>query len=344
MSRKFISTALIGLCALAVAWGIPCAVTAEEPADEEGMVMEAVDRRHRYLSRKLLQAAESINAFVMNRFRSTDEQESEIIRQFYGDRQSAYDVEGSYLRISQVAAFASRDDEDFKTRFSVRLRLADISDRLQFFADSEEADHNVMGDVYSARYRRELERERREGGEAGLAYFFTDRLQRDLSLSGGMRFRPEPSPRTRLRTRVRWPFEVWRAQLTQSLFWDLENGFGEKSQAEFRRPIREDYVFRLTSAAVWSELSEGVDWSQFAAFFASLSRRRSASLLMGVRGHTHPSTVTDQYVIRVRYRQRIYRDWLYVGVEPGADFFKDDGYRFAPLINLKMEIYVGSYG
>ena len=40
-----------------------------------------------------------------------------------------------------------------------------------------------------------------------------------------------------------------------------------------------------------------------------------------MRGHTRPSMVAEQYYVRGPYRQRIYRDWLFLTIEPGMDFF-----------------------
>ncbi len=301
-----------------------------------------VDEQHRYLSRKVLFVAESINSFIAHALTDEDKREPDLVNRFYGDLLTAYDVEGTRIRITPRATFSERSSHVYKMDFSARLRLGDISDRLQFFADSFDTDHNTMDEMFSHRYRRELDRERSEGATAGLTYLLTDRVTHRLSLSGGLRFRPEPSPRLRLRARVGKSFDKWRSEFTQNLFWDMEDGVGEKSQIKFDRPIGDLYLFRLSSSAVWSELSRGVDWGHFASYYATFSPRRSAAIKAGFRGHTHPSTVTEQYLVRIPYRQRIHRDWLFLEIEPGLDFFREDNYEIAPLINLKLDILIGS--
>jgi hypothetical protein len=304
---------------------------------------KAVDKHHLFLSRQILRGAEAINSFLIEAFREHDERESELIRRFYGDRLSAYDVEGTHIRVTPRATFSERSDHRYNVDFSVRLRLGDLSERLTIFADSYDTDHDTMEEIFSDRYRRELDRERSEGPTAGLTYLLRDRVTHQLSLSGGLRFRPEPSPRLRLRGKVRKAFDVWRAEFAQSVFWDRADGFGEKSQIKFDRPIGDTYLFRLSSSAVWSELSRGVDWGHFVSYYGFFSARRSAAIKAGLRGHTHPSIATEQYLVRVPYRQRVLRDWLFIEIEPGLDFFREDDWETAPLINLKLDIIIGSF-
>lgn len=323
-------------------------LTAQTAVSEEGSLTALardtetiVDEQHRYLSQKVLGLAEAINNLLIRPFRK-DEDESELMRKFYGDIQSAYDVEGTYIRITPRATIAEEADNVYKVDFRVRLRLSDISDRLKFFVDSYDTDHDTMEEVFSDRYRQELEDNRSEGASAGLTYLLTDRVKHQISLSGGLRFRPAPSPKLRLRAKVRKSFDVWSIEFSQSVFWDREDGFGEKSQFNFDRPIGDIQLFRLTTSAVWSEISQGVDWGQFVSYYATFSKRRSVAIKAGARGHTHPSTVTDQYLVRVPYRQRIHRDWLFIVIEPGLDFFREDNFEMSPLINLKIDIFFGT--
>ncbi|HAS83157.1 MAG TPA: hypothetical protein DCS43_10920, partial [Verrucomicrobia bacterium] len=73
------------------------------------------------------------------------------------------------------------------------------------------------------------------------------------------------------------------------------------------------------------------------------SSRRSAAIKLGVRGYTHPSLVTDQYLVRVSYRKRVHRDWLFLEIEPGLDFFREDDFKTTPLINIHLDIVIGAF-
>lgn len=127
------------------------------------------------------------------------------------------------------------------------------------------------------------------------------------------------------------------------MFWNEKDGFGEKTEFALDRLFGEIHLFRLNSSLVWSEVSHGVDWGQFASYHAHFSSRRSAALKLGVRGYSHPSWITDQYLVRAACRKRVHRDWLFLEIEPGLDFFREDDFRTALLLNIKIEIVIGSF-
>ncbi|OGV66425.1 MAG: hypothetical protein A2498_16120 [Lentisphaerae bacterium RIFOXYC12_FULL_60_16] len=302
-----------------------------------------VDRQHRFLSRHVLRVAESINNFIAGALGEDENRELDMSRRFYGNMLTAYNVEGSYIRLTPRIILTSGADNEYKVDFSARLRLPDISRRLRLYVDSYDTDYDPMENIFSARYRQALERERGEGATAGLTYFFSDHMKRKLSLSTGVRFNPAPSPKFRLRGRLIKSFDVWQAQFAESVFWNQKDGVGEKTELLFDRLVYDRCHFRAASSAIWSEFSHGVDWGQYVSGYVNFSQRRSGAFKLGLRGYTHPSAVTDQYLIRLTYRQRIYRDWLFLEVEPGLDFFREDDYETTPLINIKIEAVFGSY-
>jgi hypothetical protein len=316
--------------------------SAETPDPPETAESTRLDRSHRYLSNRVMRLAESINNVFTSAFGKDEDTGDEMTRRFYGNLLTAYQVEGSHIRVRPRFIMTEGEGSEYKLDFSARLRLHDISDRLRLYADSYDTDYDTMEDIFSARYRQRLELERGEGATAGLTYFFSDHMRRKLSLSTGLKFRPEPSPKIRLRGLLRKTFAIWRAELRQSVFWSEKDGAGEKTEFTLDRPVGDIHLVRFHSSVVWSEDSHGVDWGQFASYYANFSSRRSTALKLGVRGYSHPSWITDQYLLRVAYRQRVHRDWLFMEIEPGLDFFREDDFKMIPLINIKFEIVIGS--
>lgn len=315
---------------------------AEESAAWETEKSSRLDRTHRYLSNRVLHFAESINNLISATFRPEEDHESEMTRRFYGNLLTAYQVEGSLIRLTPRLTMTEGEDNDYKLDFSARLRLPDLSKRLRLYADSYDTDYDTMEEIYSARYRQKLEDERVEGPTAGLTYLLSDHKTRDLSLSTGLRFHPEPSPKIRLRGRLSKSHDNWRAETAQSVFWNENDGFGEKTELILNRRAGEIHLYRLNSSLVWSEISKGLDWGQFAAYHARFSSLSSAALKLGVRGYSQPSWITDQYLARATWRRRLHRDWMFLEIEPGLDFFREDDFKATSLINIRIEIVIGS--
>jgi hypothetical protein len=320
-----------------------CTGYADAPAAPESGESTRLDRYHLYLSTRVLRLAESINNVISATVRQEEDHESEMTRRFYGNLLTSYQVEGSYIRVTPRLIMTEGGDNEYKLDFSTRLRLPHISERLRLYADSYDTDYDTMEEIFSPRYRQELDAERGEGATTGLAYFFSDRMTRQLSLSTGLRFRPQPSPKLRLRGRLRKSFDICRADISQSAFWSEQDGFGEKTEFTLERPSGKMHLFRLQSSLVWSELSQGVDWGQSAAYYAHISPRSSAALKLGARGYSHPSWITAQYLVRVGWRKRVHRDWMFLEIEPGLDFFRDDDFHMTPIISIKLEVIIGSF-
>ncbi len=318
------------------------AVHADALAATEAGQPTRLDRYHHYLSQRTLRLAESINNVLSSKSEQDEDDGAAMTQRFYGNLLTAYQVRGSHIRVTPRFILTERDGNEYKLDFSARLRLHDISDRLRLYADSYDSDYDTMEDIFSSRYRRVLALERGEGATAGLTYFFMDQMKRKLSLSAGLKFRPEPSAKIRLRGHLWKGFDIWSAELRQSGFWSEKEGFGERTEFTLDRPSGATHLIRLRSSVVWSELSHGVDWGQFASYYANFSASRSAALKLGVRGYSHPSWITDQYLIRVSYRKRIHRDWLFLEIEPGLDCFREDDFEISALININLEIVIGS--
>jgi len=320
-----------------------CSGYAEPPTVPEPLESTRLDRSHRHLSNRVLRLAESVNNVITDAFRRKQDHESEMTRQFYGNLLTAYQVEGSHIRVTPRFTMTEGGDTQYKLDFSARLRLPDISKRLRLYADSYDTDDDTLADVFSPRYRQKREADRNDGVAAGLTYFFSDRTRRQVSLSTGLRFRPQPSPKIRLRGRFRKSFDNWNADLAQTGFWSERDGFGEKTEFTLERAFREIHRLRLRSSLVWSELSHGVDWGQLASHHTQFSTRHSTAISLGVRGYSHPSWIVDHYLARVAYRKRMHRDWMFLEIEPGLDFFREDDFKATPLITIKLEIVFGSF-
>lgn len=329
----------IGVLMLFSALPLPMAAAGEGAGSESAMV----DRQHGAVSRRVVRVAERINAYLRNTFQGPENHESPLVQHFYGDRMTRYDVEGSHIRISPRAGYSRKFGPRYNLDFSVRLRLGDISEHLTFFASGDGPERDTLDGVFGRVSRRETGREAEDGPTAGLIYFFTDGVRRSVSLSGGLRMTPAPEPRVRLRGSLRKEFDNWQAEVAQNVFWDARDGFGEKTQFQLAYRFNEQHRFRIATSAEWSEVSQGVDWDLFAGHFAHFTPRQSLALRVGARGHTEPDWVTDQYLVRLTYRQRFLRDWLFLEVEPGLDFFREDRYQTAPLVEVKFDVLFGSF-
>lgn len=328
-----------------VAWllaGTAAAATNEAP-ESAPLAPETnlVDRGHRRVSGFLLDLVDGLDHFLHDSVAGEDEEPSRLILQFYGDRYlRSHSASASYITITPEVTFS--DDPVVKTDidFSARLRLRRLSDRLELFVDRFDDDEDLLDGVLG-RVNQRLRDNDDEGG-AGLRYRLPEYFSLRSSVSASVRLKPEPVPRIRLRSRLHLQMGAWQARLGETLFWESDDGVGEKTQLEFIRPLGTVTVFRSSTAAVWSETSEGVDLGHAVVWSHHLSRRRVISLRAGVAGHTEPSAIVDLYSVRTTWRQRIYRDWIFLEIEPGVDFPNDEDFETVPLLSIRFDVVLGA--
>lgn len=300
-----------------------------------------VDRGHRRVSGFLLDLVDGLDRFLHNSVAGEDEEPSRLILQFYGDRYlRSRNASASYVTITPEVTFSDDPAVKMDVDFSARLRLRRLSDRLELFVDRFDDDEDLLDGVLG-RVNQRLRDNDDEGG-AGLRYRLPDYFSLHSSVSASVHLKPEPVPRLRLRSRLHLQMGAWQARLGETLFWESDDGVGEKTQLEFIRPLDTATVFRSSSAAVWSETSEGVDLGHAVVWSHRLSQRRLISFRAGVSGHTEPSAIVDLYSVRTTWRQRIYRDWMFLEIEPGVDFPNDEDFEAVPLLSVRFDVVLGA--
>lgn len=313
------------------------------PPAATGTVAAVVDREHRRASHFVLRTIDRFDTFLHNSITSEEQEPSQLMEQFYGDRRSKRDtISGSYVTLTPEVTFAEDPKMNADVGFSVRLKLRRLTDRLEFFAERFDEEEEDMLEQVMGRIGRPVEGERAEEGGAGLRYRLPDYLSLKPSVSAAIAFKPMPVLRLKLRGRLIADLGRWQMRLSETLFWKSDDGVGERTQLDFSRRIGEATTFRSGTGAEWSEVSEGIDLGQAFVLSHALSHRRRIAFRVGVAGHTEPSAIVDSYSARVTWRQRVYRDWLFMELEPGVDFPNDRDFRATPLMTIRFDIILGA--
>lgn len=251
------------------------------------------------------------------------------------------DLRRSYVRLSPSVRLRESGEIDFDFDFSARLRLPRASRRARLMLDRGDWLPDLGGD-FEGRGGVEVFDRDTGRGTAGVLLPLYERTRYRVAARAGLRFAPEPEPRLQLGLYAQHPLGAgWVLRPRQSVFWDAGDGFGEKTGIEVQRFFADRLLLRTGNELIWSESTRGVELGQYANLFYFLSHRRMIGAKLGVFEYTHPSTVVDEVRIRFPYRQRIWKAWMYVEIEPGARFPRDDDYRFAPELTITIDLLAG---
>lgn len=297
------------------------------------------------------QIQESVSVYVREKAEDLDQSLDEILTpqelersrtfdRFFGDRRRVDDDQRSRLKIVPRVEWSEANDITTKIKFKLKLDLPRTKDRIQLVADNLGEDRSALT-TFSESLSRPESSEREEDTSIALRAEFGEHFKIKFRGDLGLKFRPEPVPKIKLRARLPWNIGNWQIQLSETLFWEGRDGFGEKTSLDFERFISKFTSIEFSSAAVWSETSEGVDLGQSVYVDHYLGRHRRLGLKMGVEAHTEPTFDVDRYLVRCPLSQKTHKDWMYVVIEPGADFPVERDYKFSPLIIFKLELIFG---
>lgn len=117
----------------------------------------------------------------------------------------------------------------------------------------------------------------------------------------------------------------WR--VGETLFYRHLEGFGETTTLDYERRLGGPFIFRWSTSATLSQVTEAFRWGSGATILHPLDDRRTLLYSLSAGGETGQAVPVASFGPRLAYRQRLDRKWLfgelYVGVdrpksEPGA--------------------------
>ena len=107
------------------------------------------------------------------------------------------------------------------------------------------------------------------------------------------------------------------------------------------RHFSKRWFFRTSASIDWYEEEDGLPHSLSFRFYPVLSQHRAMQYEVSNYFDTAPSYKMTDLQLRIRYRQRFYRDWLIFEVAPQIGFPYDHDRRPNPGIVVRLE---GEFG
>jgi len=280
----------------------------------------AIDTAHRTASSEILNTAEWIDAFF---------------------RTETFQAEENRSRIKITSSGFAEEGEGIepRVRVNVRLNLPGTERRtglLIGYASDPQETQGVPGEN-RLQPLEDLDADRLT---ATIEHFLMQEIRQNLKLQAGLHW-AHGSPQGRLGPRYRFSRDLadrWGMRFEQYFAWFTDEGWLARTRLDLERPLGDALFLRFTPGLTWSQDQEGLSYRLQASVIQPISARRA--LLW--EGNTHYSSETsgqlDEANLRVRYRQRIWRDWLTLEVSPQLAWYEDRDF------DTVLGIYVGIEG
>ncbi|VAX30321.1 hypothetical protein MNBD_NITROSPIRAE02-1337 [hydrothermal vent metagenome] len=284
-----------------------------------------LDRYHRELSEDILGIADRLDSF------------------FDSDRTVA-EENRTRLRIKLYSLVEKGAKPAFDVRTSFRLSLPKLQKKLNLLISGEPENALNPNNTPTEDRREEFESTDKQNLILSLQYKLKETLRRNISANVGLRFsRITPVFYAEGRYRHQVKLDAWIFRFTQSLKWLTDEGLETRTLIDLERPVSNRFFFRTTADGSWFEHRDGFFYNLNLYVFQSLSSRRVLSYEWINDFQTRPDNRLEEILLQMRYRQKIWRNWIFYEVSPRVTFPRDEGFSSIPGIALKLEAIIGKY-
>ncbi len=223
------------------------------------------------------------------------------------------------------------------------LQLSNLDERLRLVvAEEDEREQSPGGlpqDPGSPGFYRSSASARITNTELRYTLFQTPAL--NLFLGVGMRvsFSPEAFVRSRFQYTQKLD-ERSLVRYTETLFLKDLQVPGQTAEIEAERQLAAGTLLRWGNSATASSEIRGVEWGSELSLIRELPSNAVTTLAGGLFGRSSSGNGVDTFRLLARYRQNIFRDWLFYELEPEL-FWPRDGTgryptRFAFTVRLEV--------
>jgi hypothetical protein len=306
--------------------------TGAAPVRDESVVepatlgaLGAIDRVHGTISRSILGTARWLDSF-------------------FDDPRFAAEENRTRVKIDLDYFAEHGSGPEFNVPVAISLRLPQFQNRtrLVFVGTPDQELEGTTRGAGTAADR--LPTAQDENFTTAVDYFFRATDRRNVAMRVGLRLRDgEPELFVQPRYRVLVPLNPWALRFTQQFRWWTEFGWEETTTLDLERPVGEDLFFRTSLQGAWTEQENGYFYSLGFTLRQPLSPRRVLQYELINNFETRPVHQLDEIRAVVRYRQKIWRDWLFYEIAPQLSSRRERDFDPAPGILFRLEMIFGHY-
>lgn len=295
-----------------------------DPSQTSETTVEKVDRYHQQAGRLLLDTVEWADTF-------------------FGTDIYTAEVNQTYVRFRLSGFFEEGEDINTSARFKLRLKLPNTEKRFRLTIASDPDTIEQPEDADDIAVIDQLD-ETDDNLTAVMEYFFLDRNRHNLKfLAGGLIRDSALVGYGGTRYRYLINYDQWSIRFVEQLRWYTDRGWDSRSDMDFERPITDRLFFRTTPALKWREDEPGLEYRWNTSLYQALSNIAALEYQFNTYFDTEVSGRLKETNLRIRYRRRVWREWLIFEVAPQLAWYEERNFKTVPGIRVACEIFLGRY-
>ena len=232
----------------------------------------------------------------------------ETVNDWFGDRPFEDGGKVTHGRLGLRNLWRQDEGWDTNVRFRARFDLPNLRDKAYVFIGRQN-ERELLTDQSEAFTREQLllEERRKEDqtGFAGVGLALRKNLDFRVGVRGGMKFY------TQARYRKQWALtEQDRIEFRETIFWNNKDKFGSTTALDYEHAFTPTLSLHWQNATTISEKTDDFAWGSSLGLFKRFGDDRILSGEMVVTGETGAKENVDEYGVRMKWTQPVYREWL----------------------------------
>lgn len=265
----------------------------------------------------------------------------------FGNARYDQDSDETFGRLGLFEQYDRRDQLDTKLRLRARYALPNLENRVRLTlgrGDEQQlvedrptnSDNPAPSDFQSVEDDAWL---------LGLGYSKQNGLEDGFDVGIGVRLSGGLDPYLKGTWRHNWLFgSATMLRFRETPFWRDSRGFGATTQLSLDHLATDRILLRWDNLGTVAEDTEGLEWGTSVSLYQSLSRRRAISYTALLRGETGADVPIRNYGVETRYRQNVFRKWLFVELSASVTWPREElteDREINPGVGLGFEMYFG---
>ncbi|HRM67811.1 MAG TPA: hypothetical protein PLO71_00140 [Thauera phenylacetica] len=232
----------------------------------------------------------------------------ETVNDWFGDRPFEDGGKVTHGRLGLRNLWRQDEGWDTNVRFRARFDLPNLRDKAYVFIGRQN-ERELLTDQSEAFTREQLllEERRKEDqtGFAGVGLALRKNLDFRVGVRGGMKFY------TQARYRKQWALSAQdRIEFRETIFWNNKDKFGSTTALDYEHAFTPTLSLHWQNATTISEKTDDFAWGSSLGLFKRFGDDRILSGEMVVTGETGAKENVDEYGVRMKWTQPVYREWL----------------------------------
>ncbi len=331
----------VSVCLLSAILFIPCNTFATEPVvpiaepataepttestdddlSEPGF-FEKADGPRNYISEKIVSYSKSID-------------------QFFGDERYFQEHNKSVVQVELGETFVQGGHHILGFKGKAKIDLPSAQRRFRFILESN-PEQTTAGEVKKDQVNAPKQTVPVGNYAASLRYEKKEEDTWHFSSDLGANFQFPIDPFIRTRGSYSVPLGEWRMKLAETVFWFSTIGLGETTQLDFEHVLTAPDLLRTTGTATCLESPKKCDLRLDLTVFHTLSERAAVIYQASVVGVSEPELAETDYILMMRYRYKLHKDWVFLEISPQFNFPRTDKFKLNAQLLVRLEMLFGA--